>query len=208
MIKTFLIFTTIVAFITGFNIFIVNLISEYPYLYIVLFIVNLIAIAASALLIKASDELKGLKKSDDTKNTTEESVSVFIKVLIYTLPIIGLIGLYFISVLNKGNELAIEDANSWVSFILGIAAFTMALVTLWQSEWTYSKIFTALDELKIDTNTIKTQNDITSVFRTDLNLKEKFSEVEGSQDTQPDSRVQKHDDIQQAAKKFPLREGE
>lgn len=175
MIKILIIFTLLVSFLSGFNIIIVNLINDHPYLYIALFLGNLIFISVISLLIKVPSDFKTLSDEHQLKNknsVSEESISVFIKVLIYILPIIALIGLYFISVLNQDNELGIKDANSWVSFILGIAAFTMALVTLWQSEGTYNKIFTALDELKRDTNTIMVQTDMQEALRTtDFGLK-------------------------------------
>ncbi len=171
MVRVLVIFTLIIAALTGVNVFIVSLLSSHPYLYLVLFLFNLITVAVASVLMKIPPEFKNQTKKNKSDTVAEESMSVFIKVIIYTLPIVALIGLYFISLMGAGSGLAIEDANSWVSFILGIAAFTMALITLWQSEWTYSKIFNALDQLKLDTKEIKTQNDmINAISKTGVNF--------------------------------------
>jgi hypothetical protein len=118
-----------------------------PFILMIIFLINSTVLIFGSLAISQQKSNQG-----STDEVTEKSVSIFIRVLIYLLPILTLVGLYL---LNKIGKLGMEEANTWVSFIMGVASFVMSLITLWQSEGTYNKIFDALRKIEDKTNSIE-----------------------------------------------------
>lgn len=128
-----------------------------PFILMVIFILNSVVLIFGSLSISQKNNLA------EKDEITEKSVSIFIRIFIYLLPILTLVGLYL---LNKMGKLGMEEANTWVSFILGIAAFVMSLITLWQGEGTYNKIFAALKNIEEKTNSIeKDQASMAAAFQ-------------------------------------------
>jgi hypothetical protein len=148
------------------NILLIKLLPSASFIYLLVFLTNSITIVLITQFINnKNDSLDHLESTLDSRMISEKSISIFIRILLYTLPIAALMGLYLVSVMDNKLTLGIEDANSWVSFILGIAAFVMSLITLWQSEGTYTKIFDALEDLKKNTDHIKTHTDVTQLLK-------------------------------------------
>jgi hypothetical protein len=158
MIRFVLVLLTTIAALTVVNISMVKFFSDSSYIYFVIFLLNILTLFILTQFYQSKNE-KVQNKENDTE-ISEKSIAIFIRLFIYIFPIIALFGLYLVSILDDKNTLGIEDANSWVGFILGIASFVMSLITLWQGEGTYNKIFDALDEVRRNTDAIKRNTDI------------------------------------------------
>lgn len=144
---SYIVLVLVLLFLTFLNVLLSDFLNKSKFVFFIIFFVNVVAFN---ILLKIFT--KRQINDVDITNITNKSVSVFIRVLIYLLPIVVLIGLYLLSYLQKGTVfLNLQEANSWVSFILAIAAFVMSLITLWQSEGTYNKIIEHLENIGKDT---------------------------------------------------------
>lgn len=176
--KFFLALIMVSVTLTVGNVWIIKNYYDSPYTLMIVYICNLSVIVFSSIFIKVFDVSKTSLKNAMTAvfqmkhsknksvNSAElemkielQSVAIFIRILTYTLPILLFTGLYFISTTGK---LEIESANSWVSFILGIAAFVLSLISLWQSqnynkqsETTFNRIFDLLNKISTETTLLK-----------------------------------------------------
>ncbi|MDV2883850.1 hypothetical protein RYX45_01560 [Alkalihalophilus pseudofirmus] len=158
MIKLFTAFIAISFFLTIINTTLYSYLEGNNYALLTIFLINTVCLALVSVFFVKGKDSNNVDSDESTVSVVEKSVEVFIRVLIFFLPIVVLIGLYMISSLGV---LQLDSANNWVSFILSIAAFIMSLITLWQSQGTYNRIFDALDEIK--TKTISIEKDTASV---------------------------------------------
>lgn len=186
------------------NIVLITSFKSNSFIYLIIFLTNTITFIIITQFYKNTEIKEGNK--EEALVISEKSVGIFIRILLYLLPIVGLIGLYLVSVLNSKPELGIEDANSWVSFILGIAAFVMSLVTLWQSEGTYNKIFDALDELRRKTDSIEKTIDITEVLKSnDLGLRSDLTPQIGQQPSSEKGIQNEQESLKQTMNSSPFK---
>lgn len=172
-------FLTIILISTGVLTLInIKLITYFPsnsFVYLIIFLLNIISLLMLSQFY--ANKEKSLKE-ENRRDISEKSIGIFIRIFVYFSPIIALFGLYIISLMNGTKKLGINDANDWVSFILGIASFVMALVSMWQSEGTYNRIFDGLDKLTKTTDDIKRSTDIMDALKTnaiDIGLKQNSS---------------------------------
>jgi hypothetical protein len=101
---------------------------------------------------------------EERKIISEFSMRIFIRIFVFFSPIVALFGLYIVSFTKHGKALGIDDAGNWISFVLGIASFVMALVSMWQSEGTYNRIFNGIDKIVAATNEIKKNTDVKGII--------------------------------------------
>lgn len=161
MIQFVIVLIITISTLTVVNISAVKAFEDAPYIYFIVFLLNIIALF---ILTQFYQKQSNQTQTDNTE-VSEKSVAIFIRLFIYIFPIAALFGLYVVSILDDQNKLGIEDANSWIGFILGIASFVMSLITLWQGEGTYNKIFSALEDLRRNTDDIKRNTDITDALK-------------------------------------------
>ncbi|MED3761363.1 hypothetical protein P4555_20250 [Peribacillus frigoritolerans] len=172
MIRFVLVILTTIATLTVINISLVKFFSDHSFIYFIIFLLNIGALFVLTQFYQKNN--KRVLDSDEETEISEQSVAIFVRLFIYIFPIVALFGLYLVSVLDDNNKLGIEDANSWVGFILGIASFVMSLITLWQGEGTYKKMLSTLEDVRRDTDAIKRNTDINDFIRSsaeDLGLK-------------------------------------
>lgn len=119
---------------------------EGGYALFIIFILNVVAVFFCSGFFNKTPVVKDKNVEYDYN---EKSVTIFIKLMTYFMPILLLIGLYFV---NMTKILDIDSASNWVSFILAIVAFAMSLISLYQGETTFKKMMDILTEIKEKTN--------------------------------------------------------
>lgn len=197
MIQFFIVLLITISTLTVINITAVKAFADTSFIYFVVFIINVIAL----FVLTQFNQKKNSDSENNNEEISEKSVAIFIRLFIYIFPIVALFGLYVVSILDHENQLGIEDANSWIGFILGIASFVMSLITLWQGQGTYNKIFSALEDLRRNTDDIKRNTDITDALkangidlgiRSDL-LSKSFNGVSNIPENEQNETVEKLD---------------
>jgi hypothetical protein len=161
MIQFFIVLLITISTLTVINITAVRAFGDTSYIYFIVFLINIVAL----FILTQVNQKQNVNSEKNEEEISEKSVAIFIRLFIYIFPIVALFGLYGISILDNDNKLGIEDANSWIGFILGIASFVMSLITLWQGQGTYNKIFSALEDLRRNTDDIKRNTDITDSLK-------------------------------------------
>ncbi|WP_127580785.1 hypothetical protein [Paenibacillus koleovorans] len=148
MIRHFFVLIVCVAAVTVLNKIVFDFLDDSISLFIT-FLINSVAIFLCSLFFYKKPVV-----ANDTEEYNERSVTIFIKLITYFMPILLLIGLYFV---NMSGVLDIDSANSWVSFILAIVAFAMSLISLYQGETTFKKMLDHLSHIKVKTDNLNSE---------------------------------------------------
>lgn len=197
-----------VGVLTLVNISLLSYFNNNSFVYFAIYLLNILSILVLSQFYSKETQLNAENKRD----LNEKSIGIFIRIFVYFSPVVALFGLYLVSLMDGKKKLGINDANDWVSFILGIASFVMALVSMWQSEGIYNRIFDRLDKLNQTTDAIKMHTDISEALRKQNNftinpdIRQGISnEINETEKLKADhNKVGTQDDFKSSIQKLPL----